>query len=69
MLYVVLLHDLHLGELVLVDESLLKHGVRNKWKCTIFTSMKHLNLPLKRLLAQCDCAGILRVLAFVEADL
>ena len=31
--------------------------------------MKHLNLPLERLLAQCDCTRILRVLAFVEADL
>lgn len=68
MLYVVLLHDFHLGELVLIYESLLKHGIRYQWKCAVFTSMEHLNLSLVLLLSQCDRARILRILAFVETD-
>ena len=68
MLYVVLLHDLHLGELMLIYESLLEHGVRNKWKCAVLASVEHLNLSLERLLSQSDRARILRVLPFVETD-
>ena len=68
MLYVVLLHDFHLGKLMLIDESLLEHGVRNQWKCAVLTSVKHLNLSLERLLSQSDRARILRVLPFVETD-
>ena len=69
MLYVVLLHYFHLGKLVLIDESLLKHVARNKWKCAVFTSVEHLNLScLERLLSQCDRARVLRVLPFVETD-
>ena len=68
MLYIVLLHDFHLSELMLIDESLLKHGVRNKWKSAVFTSAEHLNRSLEWLLSQCDRARILSILSFVEPD-
>ena len=67
MLYIVLLHDLHFGKLVLVDESLLEHGIRDEWKCAVFAAVEHLNLSLERLLAQRDRARILRILPLVEA--
>ena len=77
---VVLLQDLHLGKLVLVDQSLLQHGTADQRKHTIFTAFEDfwvvpvLLLHVILVLARVDCAKcygtrILCILAFVLMDL
>lgn len=78
---VVLLQDLHLGELMLVDQSLFQHGTADKRKHTILTAFKDfwivpvllLHVILIRLIridcAKCYGTWVLCILAFVLMDL
>ena len=80
----VLLQDLHLSKLMLINQCLRQHFIRNQRQCTILPAMEHLSmLPVLRWLlpinvaailacilpTQGDRGRVLSVLALVEADL
>lgn len=71
---VVLLHDLHLGELVLVDQSLGEHLVRDQGQRAVLTAVEDLDVEAlvlmeHLLLAESDCTRVLCILTLVESDL
>ena len=41
LLYIVLLHDFHLSELMLVNQRLGKHLIRDKRESAVFATMEH----------------------------
>ena len=50
---IILLHDFHLGELMLINQRLSQHFIRYERQTAIFTTVEHLNrmvLVLKMLL-------------------
>ena len=47
-LYIVLLHDLHLGKLVLVDQCLSEHLVGDEWQGAILAAMENLVVSVMR---------------------
>ena len=78
LLDIVLLHDFHLGKLMLVDQGLGEHLVRDQRQGAVFAPMKHLKLVIlgvmmvllmKLVLAKRDSTGVLGVLTLIKTDL